>query len=257
MPIRLWSTVVTQLATRPCVHGSRFGSSGVPLTATAASSCHALADIGEERVELLLRPALADRRHDAGGARLVAAVPDDRLELLTVGEDRARRDRRAVVALSLQAVALRAGAAPLRCAELRLRLRRDPALVGGLRLYEDARRHLGVEDPAELAALAAVGADPLGAEPRVVRLAGNGIELPVELGDPPAVVDVVGVDGEGHDLVHRRVELVDRDRAVRVRELPVELVRVDADGDLLARRASLGDVLDPGQLVEDERRDRG
>src|SRR5919202_1527697 len=169
MPIRLWSTVVTQLATRPCVHGSRFGSSGVPLTATAASSRHTAADVGEERVELLLRPALADGRHDARDARLVAAVPDDRLELLTVGEDRARRDRRAVVALTLQAVALGAHADPLGTTELWLRLRRDPALVVGLRLDDDARLHRRMEDPAELAALAAVGAEPLRAKPRVVR----------------------------------------------------------------------------------------
>jgi hypothetical protein len=95
-----------------------------------------------------------------------------------------------------------------------------------------------VEDPAELAALAPVGPGLFGAEPRVVRLSGNGVELAAELGDPPAVVDVVRVDREGDDLVRGRVELVDRDRAVRVRELPVELVRVDADVDGFAGRRS-------------------
>src|SRR2546421_2661461 len=136
-------------------------------------------------------------------------------------------------------MALRAGAAPLGRSELRLRLLRDKALVGGLRLYDHARLHRGVEDPAELAALAAVGAGALGPEPRVVRLPGDGVELAVEVRDPPAVVDVVGVDVERHDPAHGRVELVDRDGAVRIRELPVELVRVDADRDLLPRRAGL------------------
>src|SRR5438270_5592517 len=168
--------VVTQLATRPCVHGSRVGSA-LSLAATAASSDDLASDVCEERVELLLRPAVGDRRHDAGNLRHVAAVADDRLELLAVGEDGARRDRRAVVALAFQAVALRADPDPLRAAELRLRLGREPAPVGGLRLHDHPSGHRSMEDPAELAALAAIGTEPVGAAPRVVRLPGDGVEL--------------------------------------------------------------------------------
>src|SRR5438128_7568895 len=132
--------VVTQLATRPCVHGSRVGSA-VSLAATAASSDDVASEVREERVELLLRPAVRDRRHDAGNLRHVAAVADDRLELLAVGDDWARRDLRPVVALSLQAVALCAHADPLRAAELRLRLRGEPPLEVRLRLDDDTRLH--------------------------------------------------------------------------------------------------------------------
>src|SRR5438105_14041415 len=109
--------VVTQLATRPCVHGIRVGRA-VSLAATGSSSDDVAPEVREERVELLLRPAVGDRRHDARDVRLVAAVPDDRLELLPVGEDRAPGDRRAVVALALQAVALGADAGPLGLPEL-------------------------------------------------------------------------------------------------------------------------------------------
>src|SRR5207244_6923367 len=136
-------------------------------------------------------------RHDAGNLRHVAAVADDRLELLAVGHDWARRDLRPVVALSLQAVALRARADPLRAAELRLRLRGEPPLEVRLRLDDDTRLHRFVEDPAELAALAAVGAEPARAEPRVVRLARDGGELAAELRDPAAVVAVGREHGVG------------------------------------------------------------
>src|SRR5207237_6675561 len=106
--------------------------------------------------------------------RLVTAVADDRLEPFPVGEERARRDLGPVVALSLQAVALRAHAHPLGAPELLRRLRGEPALVVGARLDDHAGLHRGVEDPAEPAALAAVGADSGRLEPGVVRLAGDG-----------------------------------------------------------------------------------
>ena len=49
--------------------------------------------------------------------------------------------------------------------------------------------------------------------------------------------------------------MVDRDRAVRVLVLPVELAPRDRDVDLLLSRGRLRDVLDPGELDEDERSD--
>src|SRR5581483_1247345 len=94
-------------------------------------------------------------------------------------------------------------------------------------------------------------------EPRVVRPAGDRVDLPAEGGDPPAVCDVGRDDVEPHDLVHRDDELVDRDAAARVVELPVELVRLDPDAELLRAGGCRRNVLDPGQLVEDERGDRG
>src|SRR2546423_9336062 len=133
--------------------------SAVSLAATAAPDDLA-AHVCEERVERLLRPAAGHRRHDAGDVRLVTAVPDDRLEPLAVGEERARRDRRAVVALAFQAVALRADADPLRTAELCPGLRREPALIGRLRLDDDPRLHRGVEDPPAPAAPAPGGPGP-------------------------------------------------------------------------------------------------
>src|SRR5919108_4409005 len=57
------------------------------------------------------------------------------------------------------------------------------------------------------------------------------------------------------DLDHpsdRDVELVDRDRTVRIGELPIELVRVDPDLERATLGLRLGHVLDPRQLVEDE-----
>ena len=82
---------------------------------------------------------------------------------------------------------------------------------------------------AELTALAFVGPDLFRPEPRLRRLLGDRVELSAELRDPPAVVDVLGVDLDADDPVDRSVQLVDRDGAVRIREPPVELVRVDAD----------------------------
>jgi len=43
---------------------------------------------------------------------------------------------------------------------------------------------------AELTALALERPPPVGAEPEVVRLAGNRVELALQRRDPPAVVDV-------------------------------------------------------------------
>src|SRR5436305_695685 len=252
MPIRLWSTVVSQLATRPWYQGGLL--TGTPLAATPAS-CDVARHVREQPVELRLAPAAADGRHEAWEVRLVAAVLEQRLQLGRVDEDRAARDRRAVAALARETVAVRADAGPLALPEAGFRALRDELLVGLLRLHDHARLHRRVEDAAELAALAAVLPELPRAEPRVVGHARDGVELAAERGNPPAVVDVLRVDVDLHDLTGGRVQLVDRDRAVRVRELPVELVRVDADVQRSTRGRPRRDVLDPRELVEDERDD--
>src|SRR4051794_18614786 len=114
--MRLWSSVVSQLDTRPCERVTPAGGRAT-LTATRASLVEALLQVGDRRVELPLRPALADRGH------LPGAVPDDVRDPLAVREQRVGGDVRADVALSRKAVALRADALEGLLAE-----------VGGLRL---------------------------------------------------------------------------------------------------------------------------
>ena len=87
-------------------------------------------------------------------------------------------------------------------------------------------RHRGVLDSAELRALAAVDTGRLGVEPRLVRDARDRVELAAERGDPPRVdhVEVRRGDLEPDGPADGRAQLVDRDHAVRVREVPVEAV---------------------------------
>src|SRR6478672_8523428 len=106
MPIRLWSTVTSQDATRPLFHVTGYAASDL-----AATRARSLVDVRLqvllESAELLLGPVAADVRHAA------ASVSDDRLERGRLDERRVRRERRPVVALPLKAVALRAHAFPL------------------------------------------------------------------------------------------------------------------------------------------------
>ena len=91
----------------------------------------------------------------------------------------------------------------------------------------------------------------------MVRASGDRVDLAAEGRDPPAVRDVGRDDVEADDLVDRHDQAVDRDRAARVVELPVELMRLDLHADLARARARRRHVLDPRELVEDERGDRG
>jgi hypothetical protein len=56
-------------------------------------------------------------------------------------------------------------------------------------------------------------------EPEVVRLAGDRVELALERRDPPAVVDVFGVDQELDVAVDGNPHPLDLDDAVRVDEV--------------------------------------
>src|SRR6266849_1831969 len=217
IPIRLWSSVTSQLATLPLFHVTGYAASD--LAATRAGS---LVDRGlrvlDERCHLRVRPAVAD------GGHLDPAVPHDVGDARGLGEQRVVREGRAVAALTLHPVAHGAGPLEL-CAPERARrgLARVRAEVGRAR-RDHARAHRLVVEAAELGALPVVRADSVGLEPAVIRLARDRLDLPAELRDPPAVHDVVRLDGEENDLVGRHIQVVDRAGSVRVVELPVVLM---------------------------------
>src|SRR3954465_1849502 len=113
IPIRLWSTVVSQLETRPCETTSETGGRSA-LAATARSLLEALLKVGDRRVELFLRPVPADRRHLAG------AMDNHFRDPLFVAEQRVLRDVRSVAPLRGEAVALGADTDEGLLAELEL-----------------------------------------------------------------------------------------------------------------------------------------
>src|SRR4051794_24962932 len=100
MPIRLWSTVVNQLAKRPSYHaGVRTGSA---LAATRAS-CVVLLEVRDERGDLVVRPALADGRHPTAALRHELGEPlrvDEQRVAADVRADQLRALRREAVALA-------------------------------------------------------------------------------------------------------------------------------------------------------------
>src|SRR4051812_19397572 len=252
--MRLWSTVVTHDATRPRRQSARYVS---VLTATRRPLVDVPPEVHVERRELLARPAAADGRHVAVGRRdPVLAVLQQPPQPLRLGQDRARRDVRPVVALALRPVALGADARPFVASEVPRGLGRDPRLVVRERLGQYLRLHLRMEDAAKLAAAAAVRPRGVRLEPRLGVAAGYRVELAPELRDPPAVVDVVRVDLHLHHAVDRHVHLVDRDRTRGISELPVELVRVDPYLERPTLCLGGRDVLDARQLVEDEAEER-
>ena len=180
-----------------------------------------------------------------------------------IGERGGAGDARADAALAVRAVALRADAFPLFLAELA-----RPRLLLGAPLLEprvelvarhdlDRREHLGVLETAELGALAGVGPLVLRLEPCLVGDARDRVDLAAERGDPPRVDDVRVRGGhlEAHGHAGRRAHLVDRDDAVRILVLPVELPAGHLDLELLLTRRSFRDVLDSRQLDEHEGRD--
>ena len=87
---------------------------------------------------------------------------------------------------------------------------------------------------------------------------GDGVDLPAERGDPPGVDDVVvrcghlERDRDAGGSAHR----VDRDHAVRVLVLPVELASHDPDLEPLTLGSRGRHVLDARKLDEHERGDR-
>src|SRR3954463_6792360 len=111
----------------------------------------------------------------------------------------------------------------------------------------DLGGHVRVVAPAQLGAVAGedlpreLGGD---LEPGVIRVAGDGVELAAQLGDPPGVRDVLGVDVERHRRLHRDDHLlVGEDRVQRrvgavvgVGVAPDVLLAVDAD----VERAAVG-----------------
>src|SRR5437763_6585103 len=101
IPIRLWSTVTSQRATRPLRQVTGYTASD--LTATRARS---LVDVRlrvrDQRVDLRVRPGIADRRH------LVPPVAHDVGEPRPLRHERARGQHLPVAALTLHAVAGRA-----------------------------------------------------------------------------------------------------------------------------------------------------
>src|SRR5712692_3805248 len=209
--------------TRPWRQSGRYGST-VALAATRRPLVDALLQVGEERLHLLARPAVRDGRHR------VPALPDQLLQTLPLREQGVGRDVGPEAALALEAVALRARPLPLAATEGAVR-GGEPRRVVGLRLDVDDGLHRRVEDPAELTALPAVRSDAVRLEPCVRHVAGNGVELAAELRDPPAVVNVLRGDVDAHRSVDRRVQFVDRDLPVGIRELPVELMRVHLDDE--------------------------
>src|SRR5581483_6982537 len=121
MPMRLWSTVTSQLATRPRCHCGTAAASA--LAATAEPPPH----VGSERAALVVRPAAPDRRHrrPSGPAEAVAQHARERrlvLQRPRLGDGGPHEP------LAAEAVAGGAGARPLLRAE---RLRRARALLVG------------------------------------------------------------------------------------------------------------------------------
>ena len=179
-------------------------------------------------------------------------------------DQRRARDARAVATLAVEAVALRARPVPELLAERRgagrllLPPLREPGVELGRRHHLDGGEHLGVVEAAELGALALEDAGALRLEPGLVDPARDCVDLPAERRDPPRVDDVPvrRRDVELDRAPLRRAQPVDRDDAVRVAELPRELRADDVDDEVLAPRARGRDVLDPGQLREDEGSDR-
>src|SRR5919109_754930 len=218
--MRLWSTVVSQLTTRPSFH---VGASVSLRTAIRRSFPEGLVRpyVRHERVELNRDPAAADRRHVALDVGRVLSVVDHELaERAAVQERSVPGDRRPYVTLALEAVALRAGALPRLAAELLGRFRDGllprPAIELGGADHFDPRVHHRVLDPAVLRAPPLVGPFLLRSEAELVDPAGERVLLPGQRGDPPAVVDVERRDLEDDGRVDGQAQRVDRDGAVLV-----------------------------------------
>src|SRR3954469_14785278 len=187
----------------------RYGATAAgALLATRSSGEGVALEVGDERGDLLVVPALADRRHRAD------PVVDDRLERLRARHRRVADERRADEALRLRAVALGAARGELLLAHLHRRERRlllEPALVVGRRDDLDRLGHLRVEQPAELRTLSLVdraGVLLADLEPGMVGLTGDRVGLRAEGRDPPAVRDVLRRDRQEDELAGGDGQLV-------------------------------------------------
>src|SRR5581483_2698613 len=122
-PMRLWSSVTSQLATRPLFHDT--GQAVSALTAIRSSLVDVCLHVGRERLHLRGRPRVADRGH------LDPALAHALLEPGALDEERALLEIRAVSALAVHAVARCARAHVLRVAEVRLCCGADVGRVCG------------------------------------------------------------------------------------------------------------------------------
>src|SRR5712691_10967532 len=161
IPMRLWSTVTSQLAIRPS-----FQETGYVGSALAATRARPLVDVRlrivEQRRHLRLRPAVPDGRHVA------APVADDRRETGRLRQERVVRQVRAVAALALHPVARRADALELGAPELARRSRAREGAEVRVGRREHSCVHRLVVEAAELGALPVVRAGTVGLEPDVV-----------------------------------------------------------------------------------------
>src|SRR5438876_2752041 len=172
IPIRLWSTVVSQLEKRPRERIAAAGS-GADATSTATAAPRKTLHVSKQGIHLPAGPAPAD------GGHLDASVSQQRLERWGLGEHRVSSEVGSEPTLSLEAVTGRADAIEGHLAEvggavrLRARLPVVPGLEVATRERLDGGVHVRVVVAAELAALALEGALPVGLEGQVVGLARN------------------------------------------------------------------------------------
>src|SRR5918995_268463 len=100
--MRLWSTVVSQLTTRPPSH---VGAAASLRTATGRPLPQRFVrpDVGDQRIELDADPPAPDRRHVAVEVgRVLALVHDEVAKRAAVQERAVARDGRTDVALTLE-----------------------------------------------------------------------------------------------------------------------------------------------------------
>src|SRR5439155_15319792 len=179
VPIRFCTGAVIQLMTRPSRQSGRYGSTSA-LAATGRPLVDVLLQVGEERLYLVVGPAVRDRGH------LVSPLPDQLLQTRSLREQGVVRDIRPEAALPLKPVAFRARALPLAASEC-APCSAEPGCVVGLRLHVDDGLHRRVEDAAEPPPSPAIGSDLVGFEPRLGHVTRDRLELVAELRHPPAL----------------------------------------------------------------------
>jgi len=104
-----------------------------------------------------------------------------------------------------------------------------PGVELALRLGDDDNAHPGVLRAAVLCARTEIRSGGIGFHRYERRMAGHGVHLASQLGDPEVVDDVRGLDANPERLAHRNVNLICGDRTGRVASLPPPLVRRDQE----------------------------